>query len=69
MRTAVIVVGNPLKERVFQILGKWSQKVQALSAGSPQNSFAINHLPSETAPGCGAPERPCSPHSWSKSFE
>jgi hypothetical protein len=39
MWTAVIVVGNPLKERAFQVsFGKWNEEVQAFSAGGPHQS-------------------------------
>jgi hypothetical protein len=39
--TAVIVVGNPLNQRAFQVMfGKRYQKVQAFSASAPHQSFA-----------------------------
>ena len=42
MWTAVIIVGNPLNERAFQVsLGKRNEEVQAFSPDSAHQSFAV----------------------------
>jgi hypothetical protein len=39
---AVIIVGNPLNERAFQVrLREWDKEVQALSPDGAYQSFAI----------------------------
>ena len=50
---------DPINERAFQVtLGKRDEVIQAFSAGLPHQSFAV-FIPSEIAPVCGAPARPC----------